>query len=553
MTGEITPKLLKARAADGVEDVCTAPCGVHFDATGTTWSGHSKVETDLDLEYRWDFGNPSCSGDGWFEASGERCNRARGFVAGHLYEKPGTYTVTLCVADGAEGACRSTDVVVSNGDSVYAGNKTVCVSTNGDHSGCPAGATQVSSQSDFDAALGAHLGPNKRVLFHRGQTFQANGSFQFNQSHRNMLVGAYGSGAKPRIESAGATLFRNTCDGSGQNGPAPVDTRIVELEFHNGASLLQLQDPAKQLTVAHVDLTGSWFGSDFGQIYQWRDQISFCESGNTPAPADQWFLVENDQARSDNGRNVTMTAERSAALGNTFRGAPGDHVIRWMVTRRNVISHNQWLGLPKSGLHQLKYHAGHYDDGNFGGVNEYSVISHNFCNGNNGAWPWTLGQQGQSGEPSNTFERASRMLIEDNYFKDANGSIQIFVRIDADQSRFSRNVCEQKVAGANGITCGNFSVRDWWPMVGQHRAHGNILYDSVSHTFNSRTVSFGMGADNRAHDNIVWAPNTGNDEAVAGLGTCAPGACSNNFETGDFSTIPFVSTDPSSLDDYELR
>jgi hypothetical protein len=145
------------------------------------------------------------------------------------------------------------------------------------------------------------------------------------------------------------------------------------------------------------------------------------------------------------------------------------------------------------------------------------------------------------------------MIIENNYLKDGTGSVQIFVRVDADQSRFSNNVCEQKVAGSNDITCGNFSNRDWWPMVGQHRAHGNILYDSISHNFNSRTVSFGLGTDNRASDNIVWAPGSGNDEAVSGMGTCASGACSNNLETGDFNTIPFVSSDPSSLNDYELR
>jgi hypothetical protein len=489
-----------------------------------------------------------------FEASGQRCNEARGFVAAHLYETPGTYSVTLCVADGAKGACRSTDVVVSDPDKVYRGTRTVCVSNNGDHSGCPAGARRVSSQSDFDAALSAHLRANKRVLFHRGQTFQANSSFRFDQSHRNMIVGAYGSGAKPKIEGSGTALFENTCKGSGQAGPAPVDTRIMDLELHDGASFLQLQDPAEQLTVARVDLTGLWGpGSDFGQIYQWRDHINYCETGNSPDAAEQWFLVENDFGRTESGRNITMTAQRSAALGNTFRGATNSHVVRWQVTRRNVISHNQWLGSPKDGLHQLKYHGGQYNDGNFGGVNEYSVISHNFCNGNKGAWAFTLGQQGLDGDPSDTFERASRMIIENNYFKDADGSVQIFVRIDADQSRFSDNVCEQKVSGSDNITCANFSIRNSWPMSGEHRAHSNILFDSLSHNFESRTVSFGLGSNNQAHDNIVWAPGSGNDQAVAGMGTCASGACSDNFETGDFSTIPFVSSNPSSLRDYELR
>jgi hypothetical protein len=551
MTGEIQPSLVKARAADGTSDACAAPCGVHFDASGTTWSGHSKEEADLDLEYRWDFGDPSCSTDGLFGGSGQRCSEARGFVAGHLFENPGTYTVTLCVADGVEGACRSTDVVVSDPNQVYPGTQTVCISTNGDHTGCPAGAQQVSSQSDFDAALNAHLGTDKRVLLHRGQTFQANSTLRFTQSHRNMLLGAYGSGAKPRIEGAGVTLFQNTCGGA--DGPAPVDTRIVDLEFHDGSGFMQFEDPAEQLTLARVDLTGRWAGNDFGQIYQWRDQINHCESGNSPGPAEQWFLVENDFTRTVSGRNVSMTAQRSAALGNTFGGSDGSHVVRWQVTRRNVISHNQWVGLPKAGLAQLKFHAGKYNDGNFGGVNEYSVVSYNFCNGNSGAWPFTLGQQGQSGESSSAFQRASRMIVERNYFKDSTGLVQIFVRIDADQSRFSENVCEQKVSGSDNITCGHFGVRDWWPMTGHHRAHSNILYDSLSHSFSSLTVDFGIGSNNQARDNIVWAPNGGNDVAVTGTDTCAPGACSDNFETGDFNTVPFASSNPDSFDDYELR
>ena len=38
-----------------------------------------------------------------------------------------------------------------------------------------------------------------------------------------------------------------------------------------------------------------------------------------------------------------------------------------------------------------------------------------------------------------------------------------------------------------------------------------------------------------------------------GVGTCAPGGCSDNRNTGDFNAIPFVSADPDTLDDYQLK
>jgi hypothetical protein len=550
---ELKLSMVKAREADGIGDVCVAPCGVHFDATGTEWVGHSRAEADLDLEYRWSFGDPKCSTDGVFEASGKSCNAATGFVAAHLFEAAGNYTVTLCVPTAQDDACISTEVVVADPDEVYAGKRTVCVSANDDHAGCPSGAEKVSFQRDFDAALKAHLKADARVLFHRGQTFHADDSFTFVHSHNRMLVGAYGAGASPRVEAAGVTLFENTCGPAGRGGPAPVDVRIVGIQIHGGASFIRLQDPAQQVTVSHVTLTGRWLGGEFGQIFQWRDQIAYCQAGRSPGPADQWFLVENDHAVSEQGRNLSMTARRSAALGNVFRGAPSDHVVRWHVAKRNIISHNSWLGRPKAGLHQLKYHAGKFNDGAFGGMNEYSVISNNFCHGRNGIWSFTLGQQGQASPPPERVERASRMLVEDNYFKDTDGSVQIFVTIDADQSRFSGNVCERQAVGTTGIACGYFAARDPWPMVGQNRAHSNILFDGASHKFNSRTIEFTTGSGNRAHGNIVWAPDSGRDVAVEGLATCAPGGCFDNRSTRDFASIPFVSQAPQSLDDYELR
>lgn len=78
---------------------CVAPCAVHFDAIGTgsdrtVDSAYSRPFHSLTFE--WGFGDPN---SGVWAVSGRSRNQAFGAIAGHVYEQPGTYTVTLRVTN----------------------------------------------------------------------------------------------------------------------------------------------------------------------------------------------------------------------------------------------------------------------------------------------------------------------------------------------------------------------------------------------------------------------------------------------------------------------
>lgn len=171
-------------------DGCVAPCAVFFDATAT-----SDASTDApfhDLDHRWDFGDER--GESW-SVSGMPKNTAIGGIAGHLYTHPGAFEVTLRVTNRAgEQAIATHQVHVADPDVVFAGTRTLCVSTTGDFSGCPAGAAHARS-ADFDASVAN--APGRRTLLRRGETFTWDRVVRLvDASAGGASIGVFGDGEK---------------------------------------------------------------------------------------------------------------------------------------------------------------------------------------------------------------------------------------------------------------------------------------------------------------------------------------------------------------------
>ena len=142
----ITPSFTAQPLGHSTE--CIAPCLVLFDAQATTDSSVTRPFHELD--YQWSF-NDSAPGTG---VTGYDLNYARGRVASHMFETPGTYSTSLEVCNPL-GACATTssNVVVQDPLTYFSGS-IYCVSTGTNFANwCPSGATQIGSQTDFRTAL----------------------------------------------------------------------------------------------------------------------------------------------------------------------------------------------------------------------------------------------------------------------------------------------------------------------------------------------------------------------------------------------------------------
>lgn len=229
-----------------IESELAAPAAVWFEAVNVSGfnvpAGAAPGEVYEpgfhDITFIWDFGE---SGDTTFaaplnipDAWNDR-NIAYGRRAAHVYRNPGTYTVTLwCVdSDGTVGQQTTTVTVVA--DTLFAGARTICFAADGDFSGAPSGAQQVTSAAALQTAI-ANLSQSGQVLFRRGSV-TANFSLVLAGSafNRNVRFGAWGSGARPVLSPPrDGTLFHID-----QN--TPIKERIF-----NGLDLRGSWDPTRE-------------------------------------------------------------------------------------------------------------------------------------------------------------------------------------------------------------------------------------------------------------------------------------------------------------------
>ncbi|MEQ1836797.1 MAG: PKD domain-containing protein, partial [Candidatus Nitrotoga sp.] len=161
----ITLSLLPSRTS-GV-----APLSVFFDTSGTTDPSMTSRPFH-DLEYTWNFGDTTAGtwANGTQPGVSSK-NTATGPVAAHVFEIPGTYTVTVTAYDGINTATTNKTITVQDPNTVFVGTNTICVAQLttpvAGVNGCPSGALTV-MQSSFPAAVNTYALTGKRVLFKRG-------------------------------------------------------------------------------------------------------------------------------------------------------------------------------------------------------------------------------------------------------------------------------------------------------------------------------------------------------------------------------------------------
>jgi hypothetical protein len=287
--------------------------------------------------YDFDFGD---SASGTWAISGLSKNRQRGGpIAAHVYDLPGTYTISV-------GGSTLT-VTVQNPDTVFVGSNTLCVSASASYAGCPAGAaTQTTLPTSY---------AGKRVLLRRGESF---GAITPRATDSGFQVGAFGIGAKPNVTGV---LTGTPATGS----TVTSDWTIMDLNIGTG-------------TVS-IDASTVRFLLYRNDIVQYGDSVSMVNIGTAAGyyqshghPAMQWprevFLVENNvqgvAGTRTSSPNVTAMGYflKSAILGNTMDRAH-EHTLRIWATSKTIIAHNALGGShhpEASGIgirHALKIHS----------------------------------------------------------------------------------------------------------------------------------------------------------------------------------------------------
>lgn len=233
-----------------------APLAIFLDCTATAGVD---MHTGLffhcfgdDSSQTWDYGSNTSRSK----------NFATGIVAAHVYETPGTYTITTVVSNNLGETDEVTNTItVIDSNVQWSTTKTICVSASGDFTGAPAGSILVTN-SNAATAVSANIGSgNVRILFKRGETFTAATSCILNQPGPGM-IGSFGSGAKPIIQAT----TNNTDYGCFSVTGNVEDWRIVDLNLiapvlaANKTVGVRGNGLMNKLTVLRTDISGTYSG-----------------------------------------------------------------------------------------------------------------------------------------------------------------------------------------------------------------------------------------------------------------------------------------------------
>lgn len=416
-----------------------APLAVFFDTRGTTAAGSDRPFRDLG--YCWSFGDAQA---GAFATTGRGRTTAKGPVAGHVYETPGSYRTTLTVRD-AEGRTTSTtiDVVVDDPSRVFAGQNTVCLSDNRDFAGCPAGARQIAG-TDIRQSLGSEVSAGRRLLLRRGGRFK--GSLHLNTPGPG-IIGAFGAAEAPRPQIAGD---KETFAISGEE-PRFSDWRLMDLDVTGSEATraVGVGGRARDLTILRLRAVGLG-----GGVIASEAVINFWNQNGSPGhDVIDGLAVQDSELREVRGGLghglMGIAARRLLLSGNVLRDSTqGEHVVRAFYLDRAVISDNDFGEAPKGRL-LLKLHAGKFDRPGIG-QGTYSqeiVISENIFRGTGGHdWSVALGPQNPKSD-----ERIRDVIVERNRFTagpDTQAALVLFAsRITVRDNVFDRGASRICIAG----------------------------------------------------------------------------------------------------------
>jgi PKD repeat protein len=320
---------------------------VHFDAIGdgTTETLDSAFPREFhSLLFEWDFGDP---GSGTWSVSGKSKEHAVGAIAGHLYESPGTYTVTLRVTNPAgESDSVQQMVTVDHPDAVFAAVDTYCFANSGTPGGagfedCPvalasqhfvigSGIADGFNQALDSAACDRRSLP-KRCLFRRGDAWQVSADVGLAGGTTSLgLIDAFGPAAAPDPAisyEGGGQAFNINADG----------WTLANLDFSlsDSGGLAKLLNERGRTTLYAIDATQVGFGC-------------FASQGTgAPTHSDRVALIDvscQADPTASFGAGGFFRTERTLVMGVLFdNNYTGEFSFRTIHFPHSVLQHSRLM------------------------------------------------------------------------------------------------------------------------------------------------------------------------------------------------------------------
>ena len=545
ITSEITP----ARVS-GV-----APLSVFFDATASTAAAVTSKPFH-ELGYSWDFGDPA-GGATWAVGarSGRSKNTAIGAVANHVFETPGTYTVTLVntyvpLTGGVSTSYKTVTITVQDPDVVFASN-TIYFSDSADFGSTPVGAVKVTT-TDFAAAINTYQSTYKRLLFKRGGVFSTSTVQATITQNGAGIIGAYGTGAAPIFRTTGAAFFKLSSAYTAGIG----DWRVMDIEVdgQSGSAYVSNADGGMNQLLflrvnAHDVATGYNFSEDL--LSYWNADVNPAKNGHTLW--DQLAIVDCTVQRVMNavptgGRiGIFASATRHALMGSVIDPETGgEHAVRYPYLSRAVVQNNNLLG-PAPTKHALTIRgADQAKTGALVGVgmqSEFVVVSGNTLQSDQADWTMTVA-------PTNTSldERISDVVVESNYFHGSNMDYALVTRGCVKRLTVRNNIAN--VSGGSawaGAFAASGSTSAGAPQSEDFVAYSNTVYRSDACTA-LVVVALGANAKNYSISNtLVYAPNATTVTIASGAIDSGLVVGLNSSESQAKSTSPLFTSLPSAL------
>ncbi|MFT3785188.1 MAG: PKD domain-containing protein [Tepidisphaeraceae bacterium] len=346
---------------------------VHVDGTDTTITGG-----DLeDAKFVWNFGDPN-----------GRFNTLPGFNAAHVYETPGTYTVTLTVTDSAGRTSvlkKSVNVVAATGlRTIYVGGDQASDDNDG-----TAGERAVKSL----AAAMSLVSDDTVILLAKGQTYDISSTLVISQDR--VTLSTWGSGDRPTLRwtgpKTGASML--TIAKSAQF----VTVRGLQFDTANATSTTDKAGLPDAIQASGSDLVL--------RENVFRNVMSAINANGQPTR----LLVMDNDAPSETGiRAYFLWSQGSdhVVIGNHVANSTREHCVRVGGTDRILLASNDMANLDRRPIGD----ANDFDKGVFNvQFGSYAYLANNSIEG-----PWSAGPLGGPTGEGDAARRFQHVRIENN-------------------------------------------------------------------------------------------------------------------------------------------